>query len=123
MRGIIQGQRVLVVEDEVLIALELSDSLVGAGAEVIGPAATVRTALRMIEHDFPTAAILDVSLDTEDSVLIAQRLTEIGIPFIFHTGNFAGRSAPSDWPHVPVVRKPAPMEIVLDTLADAIHDS
>ena len=115
----LQNQRVLVVEDEILIALELRDELRDAGAQVIGPAMSVAEALRLIEKEKPTAAIIDVQLGSETSLPVAQRLKSIGVPFILHTANLKN-GLPHGWPQVPVVKKPASRQAVLSALASVL---
>ena len=112
----LQHHRILVVEDEILIALELRDELLDAGAQVIGPALSVPAALRLIEEKKPTAAILDVWLGTEDSLVIVHRLEALGVPFVLHTGHFTG-GLPRDWPQVLVIKKPASRQALLAAIA------
>ena len=69
--------RVLIVEDEVLIAWMLADSLEGAGHEVVGPAATMAEALALCEAAPPELAVLDVNLrDGSNGVDVARALLE-----------------------------------------------
>jgi DNA-binding response OmpR family regulator len=77
--------RLLVVEDEWLIADEISHHLRKAGHEVVGPVPSVCQALSMINEDVD-AALLDFSLNEEDSSPIAEELAARGIPFAFLTG-------------------------------------
>ena len=111
----LENYHVLVVEDEIMIALELRDELLDAGARVIGPAVSVAEALRLIEQEKPTAAIVDVELGSEKSLPVAQRLEAIGVPFILHTANLTN-GLPKGWPRVPVVKKPASGQAVLSAL-------
>ncbi len=78
--------RVLIVEDEVLIAWMLADSLEGAGHEVVGPAATMAEALALCEAAAPPVlAVLDINLrDGSNGVDVARALSERwGVPSIF----------------------------------------
>lgn len=77
-----RGQRVLVVEDERLLALDVQDILESWGCTVLGPVATVRAALRLIRDAEPTFAILDVNLVGETSEPIAAALIERGRSFL-----------------------------------------
>ena len=75
---------ILVVEDEALLAVDLSLTLEDEGARIAGPCLTVEDALR---HDGPIdAAVLDVDLRGELVFPVADRLAETGKPFVFHTG-------------------------------------
>ena len=97
---------VLIVEDEIFIAVELEDMIRDAGGAVAGPAMTVPEAFRLIETQKITVAILDVHLRDHDSSSVARRLEAAGIPFIFHTGNGESEIS-SEWPRAPIVKKPA----------------
>jgi len=79
---------VLVVEDEYLIAADLADVLKDAGADVIGPVASVREALELVETfgDRLDGAVLDVNLREERVFPVAEALARRGIPYIFTTG-------------------------------------
>ena len=84
--------KVLIVEDEVLIALDLVDIVSSAGALPVGPAGSVRQALRYLESTDVTAAILDVNLGNEDSLEIACWLRAAGIPLARRTRHAPGLS-------------------------------
>ena len=83
----LREHRVLIVEDEIVIAIDLVGILLDAGAQIVGPAMSVPEALSLIETHEITAAILDVNLGKEDSLPVAQCLEAAGKPFVFHTGN------------------------------------
>jgi DNA-binding response OmpR family regulator len=80
------GRRILLVEDEMLVAWMLEDMLKDLGCTVIGPAASVAQALTLIDANIVDAATLDVSLNRELSYPIADVLIARGIPFLFSTG-------------------------------------
>jgi len=81
------GQSILVVEDEYLVAMSLSDQLKDAGADVIGPAAFVEKAARLIDtHKTIDYALLDLNLGGESSIPLADLLLRKGVPFAFLTG-------------------------------------
>lgn len=77
---------VLIVEDEPFIALDLGFAVEDAGGQVVGPAATVKHALRLFEAHVVAAAILDVNLDDADIVPVVEYLVEHDIPMILQTG-------------------------------------
>lgn len=80
------ARRVLIVEDEMLVAMLLEDMLVEMGFEVVGPALRLQRALEIAREESFDFAILDVNLATERSYPVADVLRERGIPFIFATG-------------------------------------
>ena len=77
---------VLIVEDDPFIAIDLQDAMEDAGYEVVGPVATVKHGLMAIKDQTPDIAILDYNLGSETSADIARRLDEIGVPYIFASG-------------------------------------
>jgi DNA-binding response OmpR family regulator len=81
----LDGVRVLVVEDEFLIAHELATALLEAGAEVLGPCATARDAMRLMETQAPDIAVLDVLLLDGDTAPIADALDARGLPYVLAT--------------------------------------
>ncbi len=80
------GRRILVVEDEFLIALDLEDALGELGCEIVGPAATVSDAMQLVEAKPPDAAVLDVRLVDGSTAPIALELRRRGVPFLVLTG-------------------------------------
>jgi CheY-like chemotaxis protein len=82
-------RRVLVLEDEPLIAMLMQDWLAELGCETLGPTGTVQAALALIESQPPDAAILDISLGKQDCYPVADRLQDRAIPFAFATGRAA----------------------------------
>jgi PAS domain S-box-containing protein len=85
---------ILVVEDEVLIALDIGQILAEAGFDVVGPASSAAQALDLIRRDGCEAAVLDVNLGCETSERVALELKERGRPFVALVGLFA-RATPS----------------------------
>ena len=101
-----KGQRVLVVEDEYLLAEDLREGLEHQGAEVMGPAATVADALALLRTGpAPYVAILDINLGGEMVYPVADALRARGIPFIFATG-YEPWSIPKAYADVPRAEKP-----------------
>jgi DNA-binding NtrC family response regulator len=85
--GTIQGSRILVVEDEYIIAWDIANILKDAGAEVLGPYGRVEEVLALLEaRPEITAAILDVRLHGASVFPVADILRRRGVPFIFATG-------------------------------------
>ena len=116
---ILSGLRVLVVEDEPLIALDIKDLLETSGVCVIGPAARVSDALALVEQNRPDAAVLDVRLQADTTTFpVADRLLQNGIPFIFQTSD-PGLIAPTH-ASVPVLRKPFQPEQLLAKIVDLL---
>lgn len=81
----LHNQPILIVEDEPLIAMCLADAVTCKEGLVIGPAASVKEALVLIEHHVIAAAILDANLIDRDVTPVALLLTKLHVPFIVHT--------------------------------------
>lgn len=101
------GRRVLVVEDEMLLALDLEEGLNDAGCDVVGPAGNLRTALALARSETIDAAILDVNLGGESVFPVAQALAARRVPFLFATA-YAGADElyPGDVRQAPRLAKP-----------------
>lgn len=99
------GRRILVVEDEALVAMLVEDALLDAGALVIGPAATVAEALALLDLETPDAAVLDLNLAGETSTPVADALALRSIPFVVATG-YGADGLPPGHITVPVLAKP-----------------
>lgn len=97
--------RVLIVEDEWLIAAALEDMLTELGFSVLGPVPTSSQALALIDQTKPDCALLDVSLGSEKSFAVANVLKARGIPFAFLTGYLA-RDLPIGCADAPMLAKP-----------------
>lgn len=100
------GVRVLVLEDEALISMQIEDALASAGCLVLGAAGCVEEALALIEAETPDCALLDVNLTGENSFSVADALTLRGVPFAFCTGYAADASIPARFAGTPVLGKP-----------------
>lgn len=101
----LHGLRVLVVEDEMIVALEIEGILREAGCEIVGPVGTLPEALSAAQTGSLDAAILDVNLDGEWTVPVAAELQRRSIPFILATG-YAESALPAQWRELPRLIKP-----------------
>jgi CheY-like chemotaxis protein len=81
----LEGARILIVEDEYIVAALLEDTLHAFGCEVVGPATRVDDALDLLEHEEIDAAVLDVNIAGEMVFPVADALERRGIPFVFST--------------------------------------
>lgn len=103
--------RVLVVDDEALIAMMLSDLLTEYGHETVGPAHSEGQALELVASTPIDAAILDVTLGDHTCFAVAEELGQRGIPFAFATGHGA-QSMPDAFRERMTVSKPFDFEAV-----------
>lgn len=100
-----RASRVLVVEDENLIAMLLEDMLAELEYSIVGPVAVLREALEMARREAIDAAILDVNLNGEQTYPIAEVLAARDIPFVFSTG-YGRESLPEQYQNRPILKKP-----------------
>jgi CheY-like chemotaxis protein len=111
------GKRVLVVEDEALLALDLQYAFEDAGAEVLGPALSLMQALETVAHAAAIdLAVLDVDLAGEDVYPIAEILLQRGVPFVFHTGHGSRSELTQLFPGTITLMKPTLPETLIDHL-------
>ena len=110
--------RILVVEDEPLLAMLLEESLAELGHEIAGSAATVDQAMDTLNDDRVEFGVLDYSLGHDStSLAVAQRLRRLGIPFIYLSGH-ASLEDQVDVPEAPLLVKP----FTLDQLDAMLRD-
>jgi CheY-like chemotaxis protein len=116
INGSLFGRRVLVIEDEMIVAMLLEDMLADLGCMVVGPAARVEQALAMIEA-FGTldAAVLDVNLNGQKSYSVADALVARSVPFVFATG-YGLDSLINGYRRVPLLQKPFKLSKLSDAL-------
>ena len=107
--------RVLVVEDETALAETLCDLLLEAGCEPVGPAASVASALSLVESSRIDAAILDVRLMDEMSFAVAYALRARGIPLMFLTASERGQ-LPADLSDEVLIEKPFKAPLLIETV-------
>jgi light-regulated signal transduction histidine kinase (bacteriophytochrome)/CheY-like chemotaxis protein len=102
----LSGARVLIVEDQMLIAMDLEEMLTAGGVGEVVSAGSATEALDKLRNFAPAAAVLDVNLGTETSVPVAEELMQRGIPFMFATGYGDRAIIPEKFRSAPIVRKP-----------------
>lgn len=115
----LSNRRILVVEDEALIALELVTILEDQGAKVVGPVQTVAEALRLIVQTQIDCAILDIKLAGEYAFAVADALSHRHVPFAFLTG-FDDNVVPFRHGGRPTIHKPFTSVSILQTINSLI---
>ncbi|HKU14255.1 MAG TPA: hypothetical protein VJQ52_07645 [Steroidobacteraceae bacterium] len=117
---VLAGQRILVVEDQYAIALDLCEGLNRLGASVIGPAPSVEDALNLLESKSPPDfAVLDVKLRGGAVYPVADRLDELGVRYLFTTACEAD-DIPARYRRVPRFDKPVRLTSVLDAIRQQV---
>jgi len=108
----LRDQRVLVVEDEAVVAMELTRVLIAAGAKVVGPVGTIEEAMVLLDDQPIDRALLDVNLGGHLITPVAKALTRRRIPFVYLTGY-----QEPDVDGGPILRKPVATSALLGALA------
>jgi len=108
-RFVVNGNRVMVVEDEALVAMVVSDAMIDLGYQVVGPFSRPPDAIAAIKDNQIAAAILDINLAGTLVYPVAEELTRRGIPFVFVTG-YGIESIDKRFSDIPVLQKPIERE-------------
>jgi DNA-binding response OmpR family regulator len=116
----LSGVRVLVVEDDTLLAMDLKETLVDAGAIVVDVCQTLDEGMSRANDDDFAVAVLDFSLGPNTVSPLARRLVRRGLPFILYTGKARGEPSLAEWSDRPIVEKPAPSRVLVSALKDAM---
>lgn len=113
----------LVLEDTMIIAMDAADILTELGAKDVRICSNVSDALREIEANAIEVAVLDVNLGSEQSLPVAERLAELGVPFVVATGYGDREDLTGLYPDCPFVRKPFSNETLEAAIAEAMSTS
>jgi DNA-binding response OmpR family regulator len=116
------AKRVLIVEDEVLIAMNLEDMLNDLGHEVIGQATRIELAMDLARESDIDFAVLDINLAGKKSFPVADILSERGIPFAFATGN-GPEGLMDGYRDFPALQKPYAQADLERTIAQVLRGS
>ncbi len=111
---------VLLVEDNIIIALDAEEMLTELGAARVDVASSVADAMSYLERTRPDFAVLDINLGIETSFAIAARLQGMGVPHIFATGYGEDVAFPAEHAGTPVVKKPYSVESLRQTIAACV---
>ena len=114
----IVGNRILVVEDEPLVAMNLSKSLAELGFQVVGPYSTLAKAAAAAVEMEVDAALLDVNLNGKSVYPVADILASKNVPFAFITG-YGTEALPGKYANVPVLQKPVDQSTLQNLLAQS----
>jgi PAS domain S-box-containing protein len=116
------GNRLLLAEDEALVAIDIKDMLVELGFEVVGPYSNVAQALAVVTNYGIDAAILDINLGGELIYPVAERLIDKGVPFMFMTG-YGAEAIDERFAHCRVLQKPIQRQVLQNSFDSWILSS
>jgi DNA-binding response OmpR family regulator len=117
----LSGVTVLLVEDDLLLAMDIEDTLAGMGAVVVDVCHTLDEAVARADVNDFAVAVLDFSLGSDSVAPLARRLARRNVPFILHTG--MSRSEPSmmEWRDSIIVEKPASPQALVTAIRSALE--
>ena len=118
----LSNRKVLVVEDEMMIAMLIEDMLDEFGCKLVGPATNVPRALELIGKESIEVAVLDLNLDGQDTYAIADALQRKNVPFIFATG-YGSTGLRQEYGNRPVLQKPFQARDLETALTEALNGS
>ena len=117
----LDGLNILVAEDDFRLARRLEQAILDAGGSVVGPADTVSDALRLLNVERVDGAILDTLLRREVPTLVAERLSDKGVPFVFHADVRLPDELWARFPLTPVCLKSMDAVALVDALSDYLE--
>ena len=116
-----RGARVLIIEDEPIIALGIEDVLIDAGFQIAGVAARLEKALSLIESGACDVAIVDANLAGVSASPAAMALAARGLPFIVMSG-YSPEQMQGEFPDALFIQKPCRAELIIETLNTLLLD-
>ncbi|MDQ0457141.1 HWE histidine kinase domain-containing protein [Rhizobium paknamense] len=117
-----KNTRILLVEDQMLIAMDAEMMLGDAGFTEVTTAGSAPEALTEIRSQLPGLAVLDINLGNHTSVPVAEELARRGVPFIFATGYAERAIIPEAFTNVPVIAKPYDGDSLLNAIITRLRD-
>jgi two-component SAPR family response regulator len=117
------GLRVLVVEDDFLLAMDYEQTLRGAGCEVLGPVSREEKATALLEEERPDAVILDLNLAGRRPTALAGTMVEKGIPFVIVSGYAQKAVDHAVFRNAPLLAKPVRADALFNAIATLVHRS
>ena len=107
MKTGLEGLQILVVEDEVLVAMDIEDMLLDLKCEPVGPASTIKTALEIVRSAVKLdGVLLDMNLHGQTVLPVVEELISRGVPFVLVTGYARRDEDPSAMRDAPRLNKP-----------------
>ncbi|MBR2536704.1 MAG: response regulator [Hyphomicrobium sp.] len=117
----LNGLKILVLEDNLVIAMDVELLLQDCGADVVETVSTASAALAKLADFSPDVAVLDINLDSGTSLPVAEALLERGIPFIFATGYSDPSMLPEAFAHIDILPKPFEASALERALSEAFQ--
>jgi two-component system, response regulator PdtaR len=115
----LNGARILVAEDDPVLAFDIIGQLLKAGAQIAGPALSLERTIELANAEQLTCAILDVQLRDGLVFPAARILQGKGVGIVFYTGQHDPEGLKREWPSAQVLVKPAPLDMLIRAVAAA----
>jgi CheY-like chemotaxis protein len=115
----LRGRRVLLVEDEAIVAMSIEDMLRDLGCDVVGPALSLAEARDLAKKEEVDAAVLDINMGEGFSFDVAEMLRAKNVPFCFSTGYGSAGPEPR-YADVPVLPKPYSQQSLAEMLGELL---
>jgi len=115
------SRRILVAEDEMVVAFDLCDTVEEAGFEVEGPHSGISSAMLAFQKEKPALAILDISLDDGMVFPLARKLAAEEVPIIFHSGQYTNDEVRKHFPTAVTLQKPCPPTDMLNAVSRVLQ--
>jgi DNA-binding LytR/AlgR family response regulator len=112
----LKSARVLLVEDNFVILMELESTLQECGAKIVGACMTLESALHLANDGDINVALLDIRLGQDTIATVARRLARRGIPFAFYTAQTEADPSLAEWPEAIILEKPASPKAIVAAL-------
>ena len=116
----LQDKAVLIIEDNLMLALDLLSAVEDCGGRAIGPATTAADALHLLETEEIAAAVLDCQIADDDVTQIIMRLAKRGIPVVITTITAPPRVIAALLPDAPILRAPIQSKLALARLNEEV---
>lgn len=116
----LRGKRILVIEDEPLVSMDIETILSESGSEVVGPAGNIAHAQRIIETETFDGALVDANLGGHPVNELASALVSRNIPFMFLTG-YGRESLPNAFRHASMIEKPYTREQLISAMGKVLN--
>lgn len=116
----LSGVRILIVEDEPLLAMHLADAMADEGAIVVGPFASVKDTLDALDQECVVGAVIDANLLDGDVTPVALRLLDATIPFVIYSGTGVPDGLAALYPGLSFELKPGkPVEALMAAMGSS----
>lgn len=116
------SRKILIAEDEMMVAYDLCETVEEAGFQVEGPHSGISSAMLAFQKEKPDAAILDVELEDGNVFSFARTLKAENVPVIFHSGSLTKTEITQKFPEAIVRMKPCPPTRMLNAVDKAFAD-